>query len=93
MKSELPPPEENREATSDADSSGRQAGAALDRSLASGIAWSGGMTAVTQTIRWGAALLVVRLLEPADYGIVGMAMAAGWRWLARYGWWLTCAYL
>jgi teichuronic acid exporter len=75
MKSESPPPEENREASGDADSSGRQSGAALDRSLASGIAWSGGMATVTQTIRWGAALLVVRLLEPADYGIVGMAMA------------------
>ncbi len=47
----------------------------LDRSLVSGIAWTGGMRMVTQTLRWGVALLVVRLLTPTDYGLVGMAMA------------------
>ena len=49
------------------------ASARLDRSLASGIAWTGGMRGVTQGVQWLAALLVVRLLTPADYGLVGMA--------------------
>ena len=47
----------------------------LDRSLASGIAWTAGMRSATQALQWAAALLVVRLLTPHDYGLVGMAMA------------------
>jgi PST family polysaccharide transporter len=47
----------------------------LDRSLASGIAWTAGMRSLTQGLQWAAALLVVRLLTPHDYGLVGMAMA------------------
>lgn len=47
----------------------------LDRSLVSGVAWVGGMRTVTQGIQWIAALIVVRLLTPADYGLVGMAQA------------------
>jgi teichuronic acid exporter len=47
----------------------------LDRSLVSGIAWIGGMRSVTMTVQWVAALLVVRLLTPADYGLVAMAGA------------------
>ena len=47
----------------------------LDRSLISGLAWIGAMRTVTQAIQWAAALIVVRLLTPTDYGLVGMATA------------------
>lgn len=47
----------------------------LDRSVVSGIAWTGGVRTLTQTFQWAAALLVVRLLTPADYGLVAMAGA------------------
>lgn len=47
----------------------------LDRSVVSGLAWTGGMRGITQTLQWLAALLVVRLLTPGDYGLVAMAMA------------------
>jgi PST family polysaccharide transporter len=49
--------------------------AELDRSLVSGIAWTGGLRSVTLTVQWVAALLVVRLLTPEDYGLVAMATA------------------
>jgi len=45
----------------------------LDRSLLSGIAWTGTVKWGTQVISWATTLLVARLLSPADYGIVGMA--------------------
>lgn len=47
----------------------------LDRSVVSGLAWTGGMRGITQTVQWLAAILVVRLLTPADYGLVAMATA------------------
>ncbi len=45
----------------------------LDRSLVDGIAWTGGMRFLAQALRWGATLLLARLLSPADYGLVGYA--------------------
>jgi PST family polysaccharide transporter len=47
----------------------------LDRSLATGIAWTAGMRGLTQALQWVAALFVIRLLTPADYGLVAMATA------------------
>ncbi|MGH7589962.1 MAG: lipopolysaccharide biosynthesis protein [Gemmatimonadales bacterium] len=48
--------------------------AGLDRSLVGGIAWTGAMRWGTQLFGWAATLVVVRLLAPRDYGLVGMAM-------------------
>jgi teichuronic acid exporter len=45
----------------------------LDRSLVHGIAWTGAMRFASQGLRWGATLLLARLLSPADYGLVGYA--------------------
>jgi teichuronic acid exporter len=46
----------------------------LDRSLVSGIAWTGGTKWATQILSWAATLIVARILSPADYGLMGMAM-------------------
>lgn len=45
----------------------------LDRSLASGIAWTGGVKWLAQIVTWGTTLVVARLLTPEDFGIIGMA--------------------
>ena len=45
----------------------------LDRSLVSGIAWTGGTTWATQILSWAATLVVARILSPSDYGLMGMA--------------------
>lgn len=50
-----------------------QASQQLDRSLVQGIAWTGAMRFIAQGLRWGATLLLARLLSPADYGLVGYA--------------------
>jgi teichuronic acid exporter len=46
----------------------------LDRSLAGGIAWTTGVTWLSQVLSWGATLVVVHYLAPTDYGLVGMAL-------------------
>jgi O-antigen/teichoic acid export membrane protein len=45
---------------------------ALDRSLASGIAWMGAVRIAAQVFSWIVTILVVRRLAPSDYGILGM---------------------
>lgn len=45
----------------------------LDRVLVRGIAWTGAAKYGTQIIRWASTLVVVRMLVPADYGILAMA--------------------
>ena len=45
----------------------------LDRSLASGIVWTGATKWASQLFNWAATLVVARILTPADYGLVGMA--------------------
>lgn len=47
---------------------------ALDRSLIRGLAWTGGVRWLSQLLSWSATLVVARLLTPADYGLVGMAL-------------------
>lgn len=47
---------------------------ALDRPLLKGIAWTGAMRWAVQLLTWGSTLVVARLLRPADYGIMGMAL-------------------
>lgn len=46
---------------------------ALDRSLARGLAWTGGIKWAGQLLSWATTIIVARLLTPADYGLVGMA--------------------
>jgi O-antigen/teichoic acid export membrane protein/glycosyltransferase involved in cell wall biosynthesis len=49
----------------------------LDSSLIRGIGWTGGMRWFAQVVSWGATLVVARLLTPAEYGLVGMAVVYG----------------
>ncbi|HEY9227467.1 MAG TPA: lipopolysaccharide biosynthesis protein [Gemmatimonadaceae bacterium] len=48
---------------------------ALDRSMLSGLAWTGAAKWGVQVLSWASTIFVVRLLTPTDYGIVGMAAA------------------
>lgn len=48
----------------------------LDRSLVSGIAWTALLRWLSQLVSWVATLYGARLLAPADFGIVSMAMLA-----------------
>jgi O-antigen/teichoic acid export membrane protein len=47
--------------------------ASLDRSLVQGVAWTSGVKWVVQGLTWAATILVMRLLTPEDYGLMGMA--------------------
>jgi teichuronic acid exporter len=47
--------------------------AALDRSLARGVAWTALVKWGGQALSWGAVVVLARLLTPADYGLVGLA--------------------
>jgi len=47
---------------------------ALDRSLVHGIAWTGAVKWGTQILSWASTVIVARLLTPADYGLVAMAV-------------------
>lgn len=46
----------------------------LDRSLAHGVAWMGTVKWLTQLLSWASTLVVARLLTPADYGLMGLAV-------------------
>lgn len=46
----------------------------LDRSLVGGIAWTSGVTWLSQMLSWGSTLVVLRHLAPTDYGLIGMAL-------------------
>ena len=48
--------------------------ATLDRNLVHGIVWTGAGKWGSQVLSWASTLIVARLLTPADYGVVGMAM-------------------
>ena len=47
--------------------------AQLDGTLVRGIAWTAGMKWGAQIFSWASTLIVARLLNPDDYGLVGMA--------------------
>ncbi len=47
--------------------------ASLDHKLVHGLAWTGTLKWAAQIVSWLSTLIVVRLLTPADYGIMGMA--------------------
>ena len=47
--------------------------AQLDGTLVRGLAWSAGMKWGSQIFAWASTLIVARLLNPEDYGLVGMA--------------------
>lgn len=46
----------------------------LDRSLVRGVAWTGAAKTIAQVFSWVTSIFVARLLTPADFGIIGMAM-------------------
>jgi O-antigen/teichoic acid export membrane protein len=48
----------------------------LDHSLVSGIAWTAALRWPAQVISWIATAFAARILTPADYGVVSMAMIA-----------------
>lgn len=45
----------------------------LDRHLVSGLAWTGVVKWSSQALSWASTLIVVRILSPEDYGIMGMS--------------------
>ena len=46
----------------------------LDRSLAGSLAWRAAGDWISQVFSWLSLLIVVRLLSPADFGLVAMAV-------------------
>ena len=48
---------------------------ALDRSMLSSLAWTGVAKWTVQALSWASTIVIVRLLSPSDYGVVGMAGA------------------
>src|SRR5690349_23562987 len=46
----------------------------MDHSLARSLAWRAAADWTSQILTWASLLIVVRLLTPADFGIVGMAV-------------------
>lgn len=59
----------------------------MDHSLAHSLAWRAGADWFSQILSWSSFLIVVRLLTPADFGIVAMAMVlwAYLRYLGEFG--------
>lgn len=45
----------------------------LDSALVRGIAWTGGVKWMAQLVTWCSTLVIARILNPDDYGLVGMA--------------------
>lgn len=46
---------------------------ALDRKVAGGVVWTATAKFFSQLIAWSCTVFVARLLQPSDYGIIGMA--------------------
>jgi teichuronic acid exporter len=46
----------------------------LDRSLVTGIGWTAAFRWIAQIVSWGGTLYAARILAPADYGVIAMAM-------------------
>lgn len=60
---------------------------AKDASLASNLAWRAAANWSSQLVSWAALLVVVRLLSPADFGLVGMSVVLFWylKFLGTFG--------
>ena len=56
----------------------------MDQSLAHSLAWRAGADWFSQILSWSSFLIVVRLLTPADFGLVAMAMVL-WSYLRYLG--------
>jgi teichuronic acid exporter len=56
-------------------------------SLASNLAWRAAANWSSQIVSWAALLVVVRLLSPADFGLVGMSVTLFWylKFLGAFG--------
>jgi teichuronic acid exporter len=46
----------------------------MDRALIHGFAWTAGARWASQLLSWGVTLVVAKVLDPADYGVVGMSV-------------------
>ena len=46
----------------------------MDRALMHGLAWTAGARWASQILSWGVTLVVAKVLDPADYGVVGMSV-------------------
>jgi teichuronic acid exporter len=59
----------------------------MDQSLARSLAWRAAADWASQILSWAQTLIVVRLLTPADFGIVGMAVVlfSYLRYLSEFG--------
>lgn len=68
-----PDPTETEEPETESSDSPQTDRERLDRSLVQGVAWTSGTKWAVQVITWAATILVMRLLTPEDYGLVGMA--------------------
>ena len=56
-------------------------------SLASNLAWRAAANWSSQVVSWAALLIVVRLLSPSDFGLVGMSVVLFWylKFLGEFG--------
>jgi teichuronic acid exporter len=59
----------------------------MDRSLASSLAWRAAADWASQILSWASLFVIVRLLTPADFGLVGMALILlpYLRWVSEFG--------
>src|SRR2546428_3679674 len=46
---------------------------ALDRTIVTGVSWTGGIKGLTLLLSWASTIIVARLLSPEDFGLVAMA--------------------
>jgi len=50
-----------------------------------GLGWIAGANFFGQVITWGITIVVMRILSPADYGLLAMATVFVWLW-QPYSW-------
>lgn len=56
-------------------------------SLATNLAWRAAANWTSQAVSWGALVVIVRLLSPADFGLVGMSVILYWylKFVGQFG--------
>jgi O-antigen/teichoic acid export membrane protein len=69
-----PPQEWSRDGTVTMASSSGSSSQSMDRALMHGFAWTAGARWGSQLLSWGVTLVVAKVLDPADYGVVGMSV-------------------